>query len=96
MVDTETEIEIEIWIEADIETGTIVVHMVDLQILQLGEGFHVKSIGTGGWKSFLAILLEEGTEKIRAKDTQWIGTLINADHARLFAYVHLNDLATGP
>lgn len=70
MVHTGTEIEIEIWIGADIETGTIVVHMVGLQILQLAEGFHVKSIGAGGWKSFLAILLEEGTEKIRAKDTQ--------------------------
>lgn len=69
-VDTETEAETEIWIEADIEIRMTVVHMVGLQILQLGEDLHVKSIGTGGRKNLLAILLEKGTEKIRAKDSQ--------------------------
>lgn len=68
MVDTETEVETEIRIEADIEIGMAVVHMVGLRILQLGEGPRVKSIGTVGRKNFLAVLLEESIEKIRAKD----------------------------
>lgn len=68
MVDTEIEVETGIRIEADTEIGMTVVHMVVLRILQLGEGLHVKIIGTGERMNFLAVLLEEGIEKIRAKD----------------------------
>lgn len=68
MVDSETEVEPEIRIEADIEIGMTVVHMVGLRILQLGEGLRVKSIGTVGLKNYLTVLLEESIEKIRAKD----------------------------